>query len=119
MDICWSGQEGEETVPNPQLFALPGTLIGTVRSCSAWISFASGPPFPAQCPHSLLQQNRSARHQRDPPPVPDHDDQNAGGEEGLHGKPHFCKASVLVDTLGRNKVQCDICMTFGIMTVYA
>lgn len=58
-------------------------------------------------PDSLLQQDRSACHQRDPPPVPDHDDQNAGGEEGFHGKPDFREASVLMDTLRRNEVQRD------------
>lgn len=65
--------------------------------------------------HSLLQQDRSACHQRDPPPVPDHDDQNAGGEEGFHGKPHFREASVLMDTLRRNEEQRDSWTGFNII----
>lgn len=84
------------------------------NTCPAWEQPTSArvtsPRHPR--PDSLLQQDGSARHQRDPPPVPDHDDQNAGGEEGFHGKPHFCKASVLMDTLGRNKAERDSCTGF-------
>lgn len=47
----------------------------------------------------LLQQDRRSGHQGDSPPVPDHDDEDAGGEEGLHGKPDLGEATVLVDSL--------------------
>lgn len=48
----------------------------------------------------LLQQHRRSAHEGDPSPVPDHDDEDAGCEECLHGKPHFSEASVLMDALG-------------------
>lgn len=93
----WTG-EGEERNPVPQRRALPGSIL----------HLGQGHPSQAHVPpDSLLQQDRSACHQRDPPPVPDHDDQNAGGEEGFHGKPDFREASVLMDTLRRNEVQRD------------
>lgn len=51
----------------------------------------------------LLQQHRRSAHEGDPSPVPDHDDENAGCEECLHGKPHFSEASILMDALGGEK----------------
>lgn len=47
----------------------------------------------------LLQQHRRSPHEGDPSPVPDHDDEDAGCEECLHGKPNFGEASILVDAL--------------------
>lgn len=47
----------------------------------------------------LLQQHRRSAHESDAPPVPDHDDEDAGGEESLHGKPDFGETPVLVDAL--------------------
>lgn len=47
----------------------------------------------------LLQQDRRSAHEGDASPVPDHDDEDAGCEERLHGKPNFCEASVLMDAL--------------------
>ncbi len=56
----------------------------------------------------LLQQHRRSAHEGDPSPVPDHDDEDAGSEECLHGKPYFGEASVLMDALGGEKQ--DICV---------
>lgn len=55
----------------------------------------------------LLQQHRRSAHEGDPSPVPDHDDEDAGCEECLHGKPHLGEASVLMDALGgeRNTIR--------------
>lgn len=55
--------------------------------------------------YSLLQQDGSSCHQRDPPPVPHHDDQNAGRQEGFHGKPHLGETPVLMDALRKTRVQ--------------
>lgn len=65
----------------------------------------------------LLQQHRRSAHEGDPSPVPDHDDEDAGCEECLHGKPHFGEASVLMDALEgqRKHIQCQLfvlCMLF-------
>lgn len=51
----------------------------------------------------LFQQHGRSAHEGDPSPVPDHDDEDAGCEECLHGKPHFGEASVLMDALRRTK----------------
>lgn len=60
-------------------------------------------PFPSNNgSRLLLQQNRRSVHEGDPPPVPDHDDEDAGRQERLHGKPHLGEASVLVDALQAN-----------------
>ena len=52
----------------------------------------------------LLQQYGGPGHEGDPSPVPDEDDEDAGGEEGLHGKPDLGEASVLVDALQKQRV---------------
>lgn len=41
-------------------------------------------------------------HLHDPSPIPNHDDENAGCKECFHGKPDFCEAAVLMDTLKVN-----------------
>ncbi len=47
----------------------------------------------------LLQQHRRSAQEGDPSPVPDHNDEDAGCEKSLHGKPYLSKASVLMDAL--------------------
>ena len=51
----------------------------------------------------LLQKHWGSGHHGDPPPIPHHNDEDAGREEGLHGKPHLGEASILVDSLERSR----------------
>lgn len=50
----------------------------------------------------LFQKHRGPGHHGDPAPVPYHDYEDAGRQEGLHGEPHLGEASVLVDSLDRH-----------------
>lgn len=52
----------------------------------------------------LFEKHWGSGHHVDPPPIPHHDDEDARREEGLHGKPHFGEASILVDSLGRDQL---------------
>ena len=47
----------------------------------------------------LLQEDGRSAHEGDASPVPNHDDEDAGCEEGFHGEPNFCEASILMNAL--------------------
>ena len=57
----------------------------------------------------LLQQHGGSGQEGDPSPVPDHDDEDAGREERLHGKPHFRESSVLMDALRGKRSTVTVC----------
>jgi len=47
----------------------------------------------------LFQKHWRSGHHGDPSPIPHHNDEDAGCEEGLHSKPYLSETSILVDSL--------------------
>lgn len=52
----------------------------------------------------LFQKYRGTGHHGYPSPIPHHNDEDAGCEEGLHSKPDLSEASILVDSLDQNQI---------------
>jgi len=58
----------------------------------------------------LFQQDGWPGHLGDSLPVPDHDNEDAGSEERLHGKPNLGEATVLMNAL-ESYIERDIIVT--------